>query len=889
MTPELLRDIGAVNIDTAVAFGGNTEVNKNDDNGGYRIRGITSSVSRSRNLFLVSGDQIQTASDLYNVDRVTISRGPNAILYGNADPAGVIDVSTKKADLNRTLGEFAQQIDSYDTGLRASIDWNQVIVPGRVALRMDAMYQDVNGYRTESPQRDKNFYLTGSAVLVKKQNYTMTVNFDYERDEGAYNYARVNQYTEQFTFWKASGSPTVGAYSATVKPTYATGTRALASSSSTSTVYPVWIGGASTNLPTMNWINSGVSNSATIFDPNLGKGTAAANLPLVNDGIIPIYTNLYGVNSSREESTVRYRTISLAQQFGKDLFVDIAYNDFYGTKWRPWSGSGFTNIMIDPNSVLPNGAVNPNYGKYYIERNLQPQGYTFDDSTFRIGVAYELDLREHNVWFGSHRFSASYDKRKTGRFIDNYTETNVTPLAAATAAAQTTSANWAANAQNAITRRFYLDPAAGIISAGDVSAPINDNGVRSEMLRTAAPTVTQNRAESFSEAWQGFWLKDHFVTTVGFRQDTADSYNIRTGTIRDFRGVYEEATSLLGSDPVASYKVNTKSIGAVAHLGHGVSVFGNKSDNFSPDVTRVDIFGKIIPPTVGKGQDYGLKFQLFDDKLSITLGRYQNSKENTVITGSTVPGDNFTPIWAALGVPASDPRYPGKNAQYNYTQSNESKGTELEITYNPTNDWRIRFVADKNDTIFSSFAPQFDDYYNQYIGLWSAADQTLVGSGQTIATSIQNLKNTMTLNHAQLDSATLVTPYAGNIITSYMFPRSSALKGFSVGGSESYAAATIIGFPNVNTTDPTKPNYGLTIADTSRPIKGRDIWTTGLWVGYERTITSHKIKWQMQLNVNNVLNDQEPIPFGARPQDGAVSNAQLRAPRQFVFRNSFKF
>ena len=95
------------------------------------------------------------------------------------------------------------------------------------------------------------------------------------------------------------------------------------------------------------------------------------------------------------------------------------------------------------------------------------------------------------VWFGKHRFSASYDKRKTGRFIDNYTEVNVTPLAAATAAAQLTTQNWAANGQNSINRRFYLDPAAGVVAAGDVSAPINDNGVRSEMLRVAAPTAYQ--------------------------------------------------------------------------------------------------------------------------------------------------------------------------------------------------------------------------------------------------------------------------------------------------------------------------------------------------------------------------------------------------------------
>jgi len=890
MTPEFLNDIGAVNIDTAIGFGANTEVNKNDDNGGYRIRGITSSVSRSRNLFLVSGDQIKASSDLYNVDRITTSRGPNAILYGNADPAGVIDVSTLKASLGRNQGRFSQQMDSYDGGKRASLDWNQVLIPGRLALRFDTMYQDVNGFRSNSPQRDKNIYVTGTAVLIKTEHYSLTASFDAEYDKGTFNYARVNQFNEQFSFYKASGSPTLGAYSTTLKPTYLPGTRALSS-----TTYPVFIGGASVRLPTMNWANAGVSNSATLLDPNINKSSTAANLAILDDSIFPLYTNLYGPNAGREDNTARYRTVSLTQKIGKDLYIETAFNDFLGHKWRPWSSGGFTTILMDPNGYLPNGAVNPNKGKYYIERNLQPQNYTFIDSTFRVGLAYELNLKKLNSWLGLHRFATSYDYRKTGRYIDNYNEVNLTPLASAAAAAQATAPNYLTNSQNFVYRRYYLDPANGILGADDISTPIDDNGVKTATLPVRPPTVTQNRSSSFSEALQSFWLKDHLVTTVGFRQDTADSYNVRAGSIQDSRGVYLPATSLLGSTPVAHYRVNTKSLGAVAHLTSNVSIFANKSDNFSPDVTRHNVFGEIIPPTVGKGKDFGFKFQFFDDKLSISLGRYQNSKENTVVVGTSVFGDDsFGAIWNALGVSASDSKFPGQGFQYNYTNSNESKGTELEITFNPTPNWRIRIVGDKNDTVFSSFAPEYDAYFAKYLPVWSAANQNLIGSygsqsSVSIATSMQRIRDQQTLNHAQLASAMLVTPYAANIITSYRFPKGSVLRNFFVGGSQSYAAATIIGFPNLNTTDPTKPNYGLTMADTAHPYKGRDVYTTGVWLGYERSITHRKIKWRLQLNVNNALDDQKPIPFHARTQDGAIDTAQLRAPRQFVLQNSFAF
>ena len=486
---------------------------------------------------------------------------------------------------------------------------------------------------------------------------------------------------------------------------------------------------------------------------NLGKATTANNLPVTSDSLFPVYTNLYGPDSGREEDSGRYRTLSLTQRFGKDLYLEAAFNDFLGHKWRPWSSGGFQTLMVDPNSFLPNGAANPNFGKDYIDRIQQPQDYHFIDSTVRVGLTYQLDLKKYNRWLGMQRFSTSYDHRKTGRYIDNYVEVNTTPLAAATAAAQTTTQNWATNAQNFIDRRFYLNPAAGVIAAGDINVPINDNGVTGVLERVKAPTVTQNRTNSFSEAMQSFWLKDHLVTTVGFRQDTADAYQGRTGITQDFSGVYLPATKLLdGSAPAATYAVDTKSIGAVLHITENVSVYANKSDNFSPDVTRHNIFGGIIPPTVGKGQDYGFKFQFFDDKLSIDLGRYENSKDNFVISGGLVPDDSgIAAIWTALGVTASDPRYPAQGQQYNYTNSNKSKGTELELTYNPTPNWRIRLAADKNDTIFSTYAPELDAYFNQYIALWSQAQYAnLVGNGNTVTTSIQNLKNTMTLTHAQL-------------------------------------------------------------------------------------------------------------------------------------------
>jgi outer membrane receptor protein involved in Fe transport len=78
--------------------------------------------------------------DSYNIDRIDISRGPNAILFGEGSPAGIINAGTKSAEFTNS-GNLDLRYGSWGS-FRESLDYNFQIVPDQVALRLDLLHDD---------------------------------------------------------------------------------------------------------------------------------------------------------------------------------------------------------------------------------------------------------------------------------------------------------------------------------------------------------------------------------------------------------------------------------------------------------------------------------------------------------------------------------------------------------------------------------------------------------------------------------------------------------------------------------------------------------------------------------------------------------------------------
>lgn len=96
--------------------------------------------------FFVNGlrDDVQYFRDFYNVDRIEVLKGPNAMIFGRGGGGGIVNRVTKQSSLH-THREIIAAGDSYG-GVRLTGDFDQPLGEG-VGLRVNGMYENGDSYR----------------------------------------------------------------------------------------------------------------------------------------------------------------------------------------------------------------------------------------------------------------------------------------------------------------------------------------------------------------------------------------------------------------------------------------------------------------------------------------------------------------------------------------------------------------------------------------------------------------------------------------------------------------------------------------------------------------------------------------------------------------------
>ncbi len=79
-------------------------------------------------------------TDIANLDRIEVLKGPSAILYGRGEPGGTVNYITRTPIFENHFS-LEQQVGSYDF-YRTQLDTSWVAVPGHLALGLDAVYQN---------------------------------------------------------------------------------------------------------------------------------------------------------------------------------------------------------------------------------------------------------------------------------------------------------------------------------------------------------------------------------------------------------------------------------------------------------------------------------------------------------------------------------------------------------------------------------------------------------------------------------------------------------------------------------------------------------------------------------------------------------------------------
>jgi catecholate siderophore receptor len=129
--------------------------------------------------FFVDGvrDDMQFFRDFYNIDRVEVLKGPNAMIFGRGGSGGVLNRVTKRAslqpnnELSVSAGQWSQYRATLDTGLALS---------ERVALRFNALHEDSESYRDDVTLRRTGVAPTAAFFLSAETQ--LHVSYEYFRD-----------------------------------------------------------------------------------------------------------------------------------------------------------------------------------------------------------------------------------------------------------------------------------------------------------------------------------------------------------------------------------------------------------------------------------------------------------------------------------------------------------------------------------------------------------------------------------------------------------------------------------------------------------------------------------------------------------------------------------
>jgi len=929
LTKDFMQDLGLTSFDQALIYTANVE-NASDfvpatpgsqvsDPGlGGRIRGIGSG-TLSRNFFKVSNP-----TDNFNIERATVASGPNAILFGLGSPAGILDASPARALMRNRYG-FELQYDS-ENSKRGTFDANVVVLPQKLAVRLMGLSK--REYTEKRPNLDRDERLYGALTFKPFKGTTLVLQG--ERDSRRWNRAgRITPNDASSIWFRADQIP--GSGYTVAKPVFdntnvtGLGANRIFFQAGNS---PIVMQDAS--VATRGWGNSvAVRNPAGLpgVDPTFDAGSP---FTILDPKFFPFDVNIVGTGRANSMGAIT-KTVILEQKLADNFFLELAYNREDATNHKlgggSQSGNGDFALSVDPNRYLPGTTtLNPNTGLLYYQFTADTTLVFSERDDWRATLSYELDLARKlerrggwTRWLGRHRLSGLYTGSKTEdrqggfqrRILDNPTIPGLTLR-------PKTFSGWAIDASRLPVFRHYFrnpyDPKATVGSmTGDMSL-LDANGQPYTLYLTETPLVAAdgkrlaasgpasgslNRISAQIFAWQGFFLpdrehRDRLVLTYGYRKDSAQSATLDSASItQDFSGLHPVVWDTRFDRFGATQSGINRSLGIVARPLKWVSVFYNKSTTFDLNIGRYDPFGNDIPGAGGDGRDYGIRLDLWRDKLSLRLNKYENALGPQRASNQI---NLFRPFFFNVEqrVLTLDPSTPTINvtdgnrrgyrvagqANYFIMSDFKSEGYEVELNFAPTHNWNLRLNGAKSEAVESNIGGPWFEWTEARLPVWQAVVakngevdsagrpvtwktapfNPVFPTGQTIEQYYNNTVVGQGLSFMTAADGRATATARGaraNAITTYRFTE-GRLKGFHLGGAVRWRSAPTIGY------GVRSGAAGTVVLDLDKAYEGVAETYVDLTAGYRGKMKPFGgFNYRIQLNVRNALNKNDPIPIGA--------------------------
>ncbi|MBI5692603.1 MAG: TonB-dependent receptor plug domain-containing protein [Verrucomicrobia bacterium] len=849
MTKEFLEDIGATEMMNAVEYAMGFQSEQSGANDNTSQFNSNRAMARGLGRGTASRDFFSwgLSSDTFSVERISFSRGPNSILYGVGSAGGIINSMSKRASF-RTRSEVNLRTD--DNGSwRMHVDHNQRL-RDNLALRLNLLHDSQRTWRELECTRSQRVHLAGTWRPFQRTE----IRADYERGVQDRLLGLRFSARDYFLMWLDSGRPT---YDRAVNGnTYPTGTVGWGTAPRL-----VYDGDAN------KWYNF------QRYAQTRGRGGATANgLKMTSEEYVPFAALLLGP-ASTSDNAYWSGTVVLQQEVVKNLYLELAVNRQYD--WRTVNRSGSQSelgVHLEPNRTLPDGTLNPYFGQMFVEGQALRNRSSGDNVSRRASLTYELNTRRK--WLGHHRWLAMATDEDGESTSTQWNEANLSPLSSAVPAYS--------NAQNTVFRRTYLNFAGGNRSYNQdpfrkTYAPMAFADPANALAGTITPgffvsnqSPTNSKNTAVMAAGQSAFWDGRLIVTYGVRKDEADRQN----TLLTRHATTQEVTGVVWN-PVLTYAGTTRTQGAVFHLTQSLSVYGNRSDNYSPQ-SGLDINGNNIGNVRGEGHDYGLKFRVGENQLHGRVGLFQTKAANQA-------GRNFNiisyiqGIWQAIEGATGEhvARFVGSPISNTDTQATEAKGVEVELTANPVKGLALTLNYATLKVQAADLYPISRAHIAQYRAQWAANSSLstpLGGVNNTVGGALASIDANLAQDALQDGREALHNyPISLSGFGRYQF-QGEKLKGWSLGAGARYRADRVLGY-----------------TPDSRPVRAPKWFLMDANFAHRRTLWNRRVDMRVQLNVQNLFDNRDLIWTAIDATTFQKNDYSLFAPRQFILSASFSY
>lgn len=124
-------------------------------------------------------DDAEYYRSLYNIERIEVIKGANALIFGRGGGGGVINRVTKRADLTRSITGFDAGVDSFGA-FNLTADLNQPLSDG-IAGRIATSYEEFDSHRDFYEGRF--FGIAPSLTFALGERTTLVAQYNYDDDE----------------------------------------------------------------------------------------------------------------------------------------------------------------------------------------------------------------------------------------------------------------------------------------------------------------------------------------------------------------------------------------------------------------------------------------------------------------------------------------------------------------------------------------------------------------------------------------------------------------------------------------------------------------------------------------------------------------------------------